>query len=213
METQRRGKVFDYRTLRLLVGLIALLMPFVVTLVSSRPLRSISDSYYTEARDLFVGMLFVVGTFLLAYNGHTSTQAVLSRLAGFAAITAALSPTACHLCSMNAAAVIHYVAATVLLGILAWFCLVPFQTKLKREKGKKRLRSVIYYTCGGMMVVCLLTALVARFTMSTQAVYKLRIIYWAEATSLVAFGVAWFVAAKWLRPFTDEKDRLRLFTR
>ena len=65
------NKVFDYRALRLLMGLIALALPFIVTLVSSTQLSSISASYFTEARDAFVGMLFIVGAFLWAYNGHT----------------------------------------------------------------------------------------------------------------------------------------------
>lgn len=70
------GAVFDYRTLRLLTGLIALCLPFLVSLRASPELSSISASYYTEARDLFVGMIFVVAAFMWAYQGHSKRQPV-----------------------------------------------------------------------------------------------------------------------------------------
>ena len=71
MTTNNSSAVFDYRALRLLVGLIAFALPIVVSLLSIKTLPSISASYHAEGRDAFVGMLFVVGAFLWAYNGHT----------------------------------------------------------------------------------------------------------------------------------------------
>lgn len=52
--------VFDHKTLRLLLGIIAFALPFLVTFIASTPLPSVSASYFTEARDWFVGMLFIV---------------------------------------------------------------------------------------------------------------------------------------------------------
>src|SRR5258706_1086653 len=62
--------VFDYHTIRLLIGLIALSFPWVVSIRAYRITPSISWSYYTDARDLFVGLLFVIGAFLISYKGH-----------------------------------------------------------------------------------------------------------------------------------------------
>lgn len=65
-----RDLVFDYRTLRLMVGAIAFLLPWAVIVITLRITSSISASYHTEVRDIFVGALFVIGALLLAYNGH-----------------------------------------------------------------------------------------------------------------------------------------------
>jgi len=84
MTTTTTNKVFDYRTLRLLIGLIAFSLPLVVELLATATIPSISASYYTEARDAFVGMLFIVGAFLWAYNGHTDWQGRWSKVAAVA---------------------------------------------------------------------------------------------------------------------------------
>jgi hypothetical protein len=65
--------VFDYHTIRLLIGLIAMLFPVVIWLRAQRITNSISWSYYTDARDFFVGLLFVIGAFLISYKGHKLT--------------------------------------------------------------------------------------------------------------------------------------------
>src|ERR1044072_8281279 len=62
--------VFDYKALRLLVGAIAFFLPWVVILVTYRATSSISASYHTKVRDIFVGSLFVIGALFVAYNGH-----------------------------------------------------------------------------------------------------------------------------------------------
>ncbi len=54
MSHSKKGIVFDYRALRLIMGLIAFSLPFVVTLISATSLSSISASYHTDGRDIFV---------------------------------------------------------------------------------------------------------------------------------------------------------------
>jgi hypothetical protein len=61
---------FDYPTIRLVIGLITLFLPWVVWLRAGQITPSISWSYYTDARDSFVGMLCIVGAFLISYKGH-----------------------------------------------------------------------------------------------------------------------------------------------
>ena len=119
MTRSEPGVVFDYRALRLLMGLIALSLPFVVTVLSSTVLSSISASYHTEARDAFVGMLLVVSAFLWAYNGHTLIQGYASKFAALAAALVALFPTSCDACTANVTSSIHDVAALCLFSILA----------------------------------------------------------------------------------------------
>ncbi len=62
--------VFDHHTIRGLIGLITMLLPLVVSIPTGKIINSISWSYYTNARDFFVGSLFVIGAFLISYKGH-----------------------------------------------------------------------------------------------------------------------------------------------
>ena len=50
---------FDYHAIRLMIGLIAMLLPLVVRIFASKITDSISWSYHTDARNYFVGFLSV----------------------------------------------------------------------------------------------------------------------------------------------------------
>ena len=202
--------VFNYRTLRLIVGIIAFALPFTVSLVSSSSLTSISASYYTEARDAFVGMLFVVGAFLFAYNGHSVYQAWASKVAAVAAIFVAICPTSCDNCDVTTTSTIHYVAAAILFLILAYFCFGPFRTNTKGQGGKKGLRSKIYFICGSVIVASMLSLVITKLTTLDDKLHVISYTYWAEAVSLCAFGFAWFVAGKYFSIFVDKKEGLRV---
>src|SRR5271157_3594771 len=117
MTYNKPDTVFDYRALRLLVGLIAFALPWVVSVLSSNRLSSISASYYSDGRNAFVGMLFIVSSFLWAYNGHTSAESWASKVASLAAILVAIIPTSCDFCETNIKSTIHYGAATILFSI------------------------------------------------------------------------------------------------
>jgi hypothetical protein len=69
----KENLVFDYHTIRLLIGFISLSFPWIVMWRAGKITSSLSWSYYTEARDIFVGLLFVIGAFLISYKGHKPT--------------------------------------------------------------------------------------------------------------------------------------------
>ena len=210
MTTSISDKIFDYRALRLIMGLIAFTLPFVVNLLSPTPLSSISASYHTEARDVFVGMLFIVAAFLWAYNGHTKNQARASKVASLAAIFVALFPTNCETCQADSTSNIHYIAAAVLFGTLAYFCFGPFRENTKGQGGKKGRRSKIYFVCGLVMALCILSIGIGQMAVPDLTMKALKITYWAEAIALVAFGVAWIVAGKIFSPLVDDEEALKI---
>ena len=209
MINSNSNTVFDYRALRLLMAIIAFALPFIVTFISSTTLTSISASYYTEARDIFVGLLFVVSAFLLAYNGHTSSEAWASKAACFAAVVAALNPTSCDICAPDIQSKIHYFAAVIFFGILAYFCLGPFRKNTKGQEGKKGRRAKIYFACGWIIIICMLTMGLTKFTVPDQIRNSLYITYWGESIALWAFGAAWMVAGKVFSPLVDDEEALR----
>ena len=209
MATQTSSPVFDYKLLRLLVGIIAFALPITVSNLAAAPLPSISASYYTNGRDIFIGMLFIVGSFLIAYNGHTIPQAVLSKIAGLAAILIALYPTACTGCDENLSSHIHSWSAVILFLILTYFCFWPFRKNTKRQKGKKGVRSKLYLICGYVMLICIIGMGISRAVLSKDVLSSTEITYWGEAIALGAFGVAWIVAGKFIWFLVDEKEALR----
>lgn len=204
-------KVFDYRALRLMVGLIALFLPIFVSILASRPLSSISASYHTNARDLFVGMLFIVSTFLFAYNGHTNTEAWASKVAALAAVMVALCPVSCDNCLINLDTCLHCLAAMTLFSIMVFFCFGPFRKNTKGQGGKRGRRSRIYLVCGWTMLVCMGILLLLFLLMPFHTLLRMKLIYWGETIALAAFGTAWIVAGKYFRFLVDKADAWSLF--
>lgn len=205
------SKVFDYRLLRLIMGLIALCLPLVVDMLSSSELASISASYFTEARDVFVGLLFVVGAMLLAYRGHNPAEAWGSNLAAVAAIGVALFPTAEFPGQGSWISTVHYVSAILLFSILAWFCFGPFRVRTKGRDGKRGRRARVYFMCGCTIVGAMVGLLVAKLTLASDVVIRYEMTYWAEFLALWAFGIAWITAGKVLPFLVSTDEALHVF--
>ena len=151
--------VFDPHTLRLIVGVIALSFSLVVSLLATTITSSISASYHTNARDVFVGFLFIIGALLVAYKGHAHQfrqdgantlwnriraiwgqheEDLLSTLGGAAALAAAIFPTMCDDCTRDLRSDIHSVAAIILFLIVMYFCLIPFPYRAFSKSGEAK---------------------------------------------------------------------------
>lgn len=210
----RQNPVFDYRTLRLMVGLVAFTLPLFAVFLSSRPIPSISASYHTESRDIFVGLTFVIGALFFAYNGHDFTQKMVSKGAALAAIITATFPTACDTCQSGLISTIHYIAAVILFVTIAYFCLFPFRLSAIGKPGKEaRRRANIYLLCGLIIAASLVFAAIAQFIWSDADRKALALTYWVEFVSLWAFGVAWIVAGQAIPVLANARERLRFSLR
>jgi hypothetical protein len=86
-----------YRYLRLAMVLLVLLLFASVTMYinsdSGQMLQSISASYYTPVRAVFVSSLCAVGTCLIVYQGNTDLEDVLLNGSGFFAFIVGFVPT------------------------------------------------------------------------------------------------------------------------
>ena len=91
LPTPRRPEI-DHRTIKLIVGGIALSLASLTNLFAESPLESISASYYQTgwSNSIFIGFLFAIAAFLFAYNGLTRKEMVLSKSAGTAGLGVAL---------------------------------------------------------------------------------------------------------------------------
>jgi hypothetical protein len=213
VEVSRLGNLFDYKTLRFLLGLIGLCLPFAVTLSSSTRLNSISAAYYTDGKYILVGALVVVGILLFAYSGHSVADSRVSKFGSAAAIVSAISRPACIGCSEDISSQIHFISSAVLFLVLAYFCLVPFQMKTRGAGGKKGRRSLIYRICGWTMLACIAGLGLANIFLSVGTINEYRLTYYGEATALIAFGIAFIVSSKMSRFIADEDELFSPFAK
>ena len=198
--------VFDYRALRLAMGIIAFLLPILVSIKANVDLTSISASYHTDARDIFVGLLFFVAAFLWAYNGHHPKEGYAAKGAALASVLVAVLPTACDGCATTRISIAHFGAAIALFSILAWFCFWPLRQHTRNQVAReKKRRDWIYWLCGWTMVLCMLVALGAKVFKPEQDFASSTILYWAEFVALWAFAISWITASKAI-PGTADAD-------
>lgn len=206
MQTQvHYTRQINHKTMRVIIGAIALLLSPTVLLIAQVPggLPSISDSYWTGARDVFVGALIVVGFFLSAYNGtgeKRDWEYRISRVACFFALCVALFPTASGdleklpadwvlaITTLIGVEVtyIHYGAAVMLFACLValmWF----FSARAfnKGESGRAYFyRTVSFLMAGGI-------ALIQLFGDDLGIPNKVFVV---EVWGLTWFGIGWLVA-------------------
>lgn len=208
LDTRMPSNVFDHRRLRLFVGLIALLLPLVVDLVAAEELTSISASYHTGARDVFVGLLFVIAALMLAYNGHTFRESAASKTAAAATICIALFPAAAPMEKAGWEAMVHNACALILFCILAYFCFGPFRRRTRGFTGMRGRRAQIYALCGWVIVSAMLGLGAAELLLPASTVSAYEMTYWAEFVALWAFGIAWITASKALPFLADSEEAL-----
>jgi len=202
-----RDRTFDYVTLRLLVGVVAFAIPLVAYYLA-RPtaLESISASYHTEARDAFVGMLFIVAAFMAAYRGHTPVQGIASKLGALAAGVVAVFPTSTMKLPDLGSGPVHQFAAAVLFIVLTYFCWVFWKATHASDRAVKRRRSGVYAVCGIVMAICIMTIGLAHWWFGEVA-KTIRLTFWGEWVALWAFGAAWVIAGKKLPLFSERTER------
>lgn len=193
-----------YRALRKAIGILGLALPWAVWLVAAwlfhQPRQaSISAFYYTGAHDLFVGILWAIGVFLLFYQGPEKRDFWVSTGAGLCAIGVALFPTApasgpsaleCAVSNW------HISFASVFFLLITGMTLFLFTRSAALtpiDRGKRG----IYIACGLVMFGCVGTLLVrhlmAHAACGDPGAKSDPIVYWLELIAIEAFGVAWLV--------------------
>lgn len=202
---------FNFQLQRLMIGATTILLP-IWLLVFCKDLPSISDSYHSGARDLFVGVLIGVGVLLIPYRGRQGEdprESWLAKLGGISAIVVAVIPTECpgvddvnYSCLIESACgsannLIHFSAAAVLFGCMLYISAI-FNNRARKKAAVKNnaragKRSLVYKLCvTGMsmgFVIAILNALEIKILGDTT-------LFWAEFVMLVSFSVSWLTASQ-----------------
>ena len=189
--------------------MIAIFLASLTSFFSEAAIQSISASYHEGgwARDIFVGFLFAISAFLLAYNGRSTLEMVLSKVAAFAAMGVAMFPCTCG-SHPEIVPYIHGASAAVMFLILAVFCYMFFRRARDKGHSQARLRAYVYAICGITIVASILIIAIDNLSGGIISSRISRLIFYGERAGLVAFGVAWLSASQIFPLLTSELERL-----
>ena len=202
----------DHRTIKLIVGGIAILLPVLTYCLSHEALTSISESYFEGdwPRNIFVGFLFAIGALMQGYNGLSKWDMVLSKVASIAALGIALFPCTCG--RPDVGFNVHYTCATIMFLVLAYFCYRFYRRatgKAARDKShtEAKARAWIYAACG--LAISLGLVLLLANALSKKAISDAHpdVVFWGETIGLVAFGISWLTASRVVPGITRENER------
>jgi Ni,Fe-hydrogenase I cytochrome b subunit len=168
----------SYLILRTVIGVLGIVLPFALVFVDyvwlggDTVLRtSLSDYYYSGAREWFVGGLSAIGVFLLTYKvAEANLDNTLSLLGGLTVLVVALFPTSRpndlvrltplqdHL-GENLVAGIHFSSAAVFIASLAFisYFFGMREGARPRREGRRspRFWQTFHWICAGTIAVAL----------------------------------------------------------
>lgn len=198
----------DHRTIKLMIGVVALALAPLTSALSPAPIDSISAAYYAggAAQNVLVGFLFAIAVLLLAYNGRSYAEMWLSKLAALAALGVALFPCTCGSHAVHPPWV-HGTSATLMFLILVWFCLTFHRRARTKRHAQARVRATLYAACGATIVLAIgvlgLNALLGGVWQHAAP----HLVLYGEAVSLTAFGIAWLTASHALPGLNHPNER------
>jgi len=210
--TSTNPVILTYYTMRRMVGLIALTLPFALAAGSilaslfgpahhlPHPLlqRTISDYYYTPMRDYYVGALCAIAGFLACSRGYELHDEIAGYLAGFfvlgVAFCPSFNPRGDHYTDLDIEfGFVHTAFAALMFLTLAYVCIFLFR-KTSHEKPfthRKRHRNRIYAVSGLVMVACMMVMVGLTIRSVVERRHPSHWLFWCESLALCAFGVAW----------------------
>lgn len=215
-----RGKapaplIMSYLLMRVLIGVIAVLLPFALILanwiIGHGVQSSVSGYYYTPVRNIFVGSLCAIGVFLISYDGYDLADRTITDVAGLCAICIACFPTTpAHQPTARQVLIgdLHLTfacTAFVLLSVMAfrfakrqptppgltWWRRAEYAFGFTGPGDSQALawERLVYRVSGGMILTCVILI----YPLSTAAAHSLLVL---ETIMLVAFGLSWFVKGR-----------------
>jgi hypothetical protein len=209
--TSTNPAVLSYYTMRRMVGLIALALPFalaagsiLVALFTSghlpHPLleRSISDYYYSPMRDYYVGSLSAIAAFLACSRGYDLHDEITGYLAAVVTLGVAccppFNPRGIHYTQLDFVfGITHTAFAALMYLMLSYICIFLFRKSSAKKPftHRKRDRNRIYVASGLIMVACMIAMVGLTIRSIDERRHPSPWLFWCEALANCAFGVAW----------------------
>jgi preprotein translocase subunit SecG len=199
----KNDQIISYYALRILIGATGVLLPMLLIISNFIAYNnfniefSVSDYYdNSTAGDILVGVLFVLGFFLMTYKGYDKTDSRIANLGCVFALGVALFPTTS---SNHFVHIMHFVFALLLFTVFIVFSMYLFRKTdpnvvKTRQKDK---RNKVYLACGIVMILCI-AGIALGMLVFEKASEAYHLVFWFESVALIAFGFSWVVKAEFL---------------
>lgn len=203
----------DTKRMRIMIGILGMLLPWLVALITLSWPQSISITYYSLfAVGTFMVVLGSAGILLINYKGYERIDDISATIAGVFGILICLFPMTylpdpsvkvgvLHLPS-NISNIFHCISAVGFFGTLAFMSFFLFTKTSGDITPQKKIKNVIYRICGvGMMASFLL------FFLNFIPNFKCYNLTWiVETIALFFFGASWIVKSDAF-PFLKDSAR------
>lgn len=216
---RNRSIVISYLQLRKIIGFLGILLPFLCVVGSLRfahieMQNSISMYYYSNMRDVFVGILICVSLFLITYQGYETIDNVITNITGIMGAGIALFPcgnpaygelVGIFMLPNSTTNWFHLSSAASFFILLAVNSIWLFTKSDKpvRRRSKKYYRNIVYRLCGIIILACVGVLIPVMIFCSADFMNKTYIILALEIIMLFSFGISWLVKGGTL--LKDEK--------
>ena len=178
-------ELISFLKLRKYIGVLGFFLPILI-IIKVGILSSISYSYYTSSRDIFVGSLYLIGGFFITDNGYDKKDTISNAICGLCALLVANFPC------QGKYEIIHYISAFILFSTLGYisFFLFTKSNVIGKCDTMKQKRNNVYRFCGlniFLSVICI--SIFSYFNIN---------IFIPESICLLSFGISWIVKGKFL---------------
>ena len=180
--------------LRVIVGVLGMLLPWIVAALVGYIPPSISATWYTNACTAFMIILGWASGLLICYKGYELIDDILLTCTGIAGFGICLFPcsiTDVHekvgtfLIDSQVSDILHSIFAIVFFGLLAYNSIFLFTKSAGEISPRKRARNIIFIVCG--------IGMIASFALILLPIP--RKMWITEAVALFFFGVSFLTKA------------------
>jgi len=199
----------SYKNIRRFVGVLGILLPIICILggsvLSSKPLLlSLSGYYYSNMRDIFVGVIFSFCLLLITYEGYTVTDSLLTTISGIFGLGVAIFPcqyadypdtvVGIFQLKSSVSGYIHTASALIFFILLAINSIFLFTKSNSVYLTKQKIiRNMIYRVSGVLILATIIVGIILYFTLSKTSYDDFHIILLSEIIMLISFGLSWLV--------------------
>ena len=186
--------------LRVTLGILAILLPWIVAILNGGFPQSISATYYVpQCITPFMGILIASSIILMCYKGYDLQDDIILSLSGLMGLCICLFPTdiktlpdstlvGTFQLPMNISSIIHDVSAIIFFLLLSYNSFFLFTKGDGNPTKKKKARNIIYRICAVGMLASFLLLLIPKHILYIK-------VWLLETIALFFFGLSFLTKA------------------
>lgn len=210
LKPNNNNVIQSYIVLRRIIGILGISLPFLCLSIgllfgNTKLQPSISLYYFTNSRDIVIGILFSVSFFLISYKGYDLIDNIITIIIGIAGMGIAVFPCLSNnsnsvsvgifQLSQNVSNIFHLLFAGtffILLSVNSLFLFTKTNNVNKSNK-MKLYRNLLYKICGFIILIGIITTAGIYLITDISFINSSKVIFYIETIMLIAFGVSWLV--------------------